>query len=139
MKVTVYITNLSGERLWDIEKGLPSQVQIGVNINILGLESRSESLVEAPFVLTINYAPPVAQINIKGRAHIAGEKTELEKVLAEQKEQKPASMPVIQAISNSAMAEAILMSKTLGVPPPIPPIGTMVPQGASKPDVRYTS
>ena len=66
--VKVLITQVSGERLWGIDTSLPSQLQISVNVNLLGFERKSPEKIEAPFVFTASFTPSVAQINIKGRA-----------------------------------------------------------------------
>jgi len=44
-------------------------------------------------------------------------------MVEDHKQNKPPPTPVIQAVSSIAMAEAILLSKSLGIPPPLPPIG----------------
>jgi pyruvate/2-oxoglutarate dehydrogenase complex dihydrolipoamide dehydrogenase (E3) component len=140
VKVNVFVTNISGERLWAVEKDLPSQIQIAVNINILGIEEQSDGSLQSPFVFTVNFTPAIAQISIKGRARIQGETSEMQKILQEQKEQKVPSGQIIQAISSTAIAEAILISKTLGIPPPLPPLPTgPAAQAPTKIDSRYTA
>jgi hypothetical protein len=139
VKVSVFITNMSGERLWDVEKDVPSQIQIAVNINVLGIEEQGEGSLRSPFVFTVNFTPAIAQISIKGRAKIEGETAEMQKVLQEQKEHKVPSQ-IIQAISSTVIAEAILISKTLGIPPPLPPLPTpATTQAPTKIDSRYTA
>lgn len=142
MKVQVQVTNLTGERYWAYDAQLPAQVQIAVNINIIAVEQRNDSLVEAPFVFTVNYAPSIAQLSVKGRAQISGDRIEVAQVVEENKKNKPPPPSVIQAVSSIAMAEAIIMSKTLAIPPPLPPIG--VPTDATtgapiKKEPRYTT
>jgi len=138
---------MTGERFWSHETPLPVQVQIAVNINIIGLDQKNESTAEAPFVFTVNYTPSVAQLSVKGRAQVNGDKPEIQKMVEDHKQNKPPPTPVIQAVSSIAMAEAILLSKSLGIPPPLPPIG-MPPdqqQGqqptstqSKRPETRYT-
>ena len=140
MKVNVFVTNMTGERLWEVEKDLPAQIQIAVNINVLGIEEQSDGSLRSPFVFTVNFTPAIAQISIKGRARIQGEKDELQKILQEQKEKKVPPAQILQAISSTAIAEAILISKTIGIPPPLPPIPTASPEQApAKADSRYTA
>jgi hypothetical protein len=140
VKINVFVTNVSGERLWDVEKDLPSQIQIAVNINVLGIEKESEGSLQSSFVFTVNFTPAIAQISIKGRARIQGETVEMQKILQEQKEQKVPPTQIIQAISSTAIAEAILISKTLGIPPPLPPLPTPpATQAPTKTDSRYTA
>jgi hypothetical protein len=142
IRVTVQVTNLSGERYWGYEAQLPPQVQIGVNINIVGIEQKGEGAIEAPFVFTVTYSPSIAQLSVKGKAQVNGDKAEISKMVEEHRQSKPPPGPVIQAVSSIAMAEAILLSKSLGVPPPLPPMGMPSDQPqpiAKRPDSRYTS
>jgi hypothetical protein len=137
---------MTGERFWSHETPLPAQVQIAVNINIIGLEQKNESSAEAPFVFTVNYTPSVAQLSVKGRAQVNGDRPEILKMVEDHKQNKPPPTPVIQAVSSIAMAEAILLSKSLGIPPPLPPIGIPMDQQAQqpppsqskRPETRYT-
>jgi len=139
LRVNVFITQLSAERLWEVDRPLPAQVQIAVNINILDLERRSDSILEAPFVFAVAFTPSIAQINIRGRAQITGEKDEVGRVLEEHKQQKPIPMIIVQTISNAAMAESIILSRTIGVPPPLPPLPTPPGPDQTKPDTRYAT
>ena len=77
--VNVFIYDISAERLWDIEKPIPP-VKVSTNLNVIGINERLKGILEAPFVFTINYMPAVAQISVKGRAHIKGTKDELKKI-----------------------------------------------------------
>jgi hypothetical protein len=139
-KINVFVTNISGERLWEVERELPSQIQIAVNINMLGIEEMTDGSLQAPFVFTVNFTPAIAQISIKGRARIQGEKDEMQKILQEQKEKKAPPSQIIQAVSSTAIAEAILVSKTIGVPPPLPPLPSLpTTQAPPKTDSRYTA
>jgi len=141
VKVNVFVTNMTGERLWEVEKDLPAQIQIAVNINVLGIEEQSDGSLRSPFVFTVNFTPAIAQISIKGRARIQGEKDELQKILQEQKEKKAPPNQILQAISSTAIAEAILISKTIGIPPPLPPLPNPSANQAApaKADSRYTA
>ena len=142
LRITVQVTNMSGERYWSHETQLPPQVQIAVNINIVGLDQKNESTAEAPFVFTVSYSPSIAQLSVKGRAQVSGDKEEISKMIEEHKQNKPPPPPVIQAVSSIAMAEAILLSKSLAIPPPLPPIGMPADQtqiGPRKQEHRYTT
>jgi len=140
MKVNVFVTNMTGERLWEVEKELPAQIQIAVNINVLGIEEQSDGSLRSPFGFTVNFTPAIAQISIKGRARIQGEKDEMQKILQEQKEKKVPPAQILQAIASTAIAEAILISKTINIPPPLPPIPALpAGQAPAKMDTRYTA
>jgi len=58
---------MSAERFWEIDRSLPPQVQIGVNINMLDIDQRADGTLDAPFVFTVNFTPSIAQISIKGK------------------------------------------------------------------------
>ncbi len=131
IKVGVFIHQLSAERLWDVDKALPP-VQISTNLNLVGVEKRSDDLLEVPFVFTINYNPAVAQISVKGRAHVTGEKEELKQIHSGYTEKKPPPPIIIQSISNVAFIESIVITRTLNIPPPIP-LPQIPPAGSKKP------
>ncbi len=131
IKVGVFIHQLSAERLWDVDKALPP-VQISTNLNLVGVEKRSDDLLEVPFVFTINYNPAVAQISVKGRAHVTGDKEELKQIHSGYTEKKPPPPIIIQSISNVAFIESIVITRTLNIPPPIP-LPQIPPAGSKKP------
>jgi hypothetical protein len=119
IRVNVVITNISAERFWDIRKPTPP-IQIGTNINVVGMEKKANGTLEVPFVLAINYNPSIAQISLKGSAYVTGDKSEIEKILKEHEEKKPPPPLIVQSISNVVFIESVLISRTLNIPPPIP-------------------
>lgn len=119
IKVGVFIHQLSAERYWDIDKPIPP-VQISTNLNLVGVEKKSEDMLIVPFVFTINYNPAVAQISVKGRAHITGETDELKQMHNAYNDKKPPPPVVVQSISNVAFVESIVITRTLNIPPPVP-------------------
>jgi hypothetical protein len=118
LKVNVAITNISAERFWDLKKQIPP-IQIGTNINVISVE-REKDLLKVPFVLSINYNPSIASINLKGIAFVMGEQKELDKALKDHEQKKPPPPLIVQSIANFAFIESVLISRTLNVPPPIP-------------------
>jgi hypothetical protein len=119
IRVNVAIANISAERFWDIRKPIPP-IQIGTNINIVGMEKKPDGSLEVPFVLAINYNPSIAQISLKGNAYVSGDKGEIEKILKDYEEKKPPPPLIVQSISNVVFIESVLISRTLNIPPPIP-------------------
>lgn len=119
MEVSVQIYYVSAERLWEANKPLPQNVHVSANVSIVGLEEAEGKLV-LPFVASITYNPSVAQISLKGRAIVSGEKEELQKVQEDYKKHLPPPVGLLQTITNASLVEAVILSKTVGVPPPIP-------------------
>ncbi|MGB9740411.1 MAG: hypothetical protein ACP5IM_00505 [Candidatus Bathyarchaeia archaeon] len=141
IRVNVLITNISAERFLDIKKPIPP-VQINTNINVIGFEKKSDDSLEVPFILAINFNPSIAQITLKGRAYVVGDKSEIEKFYRDYEEKKPPPPVVIQSISNVALVEAVIVSRTINIPPPIPlpQIPEMKPQREKKTSGReYTA
>ena len=137
--VNIFVTSMSAERLWEIDRAMPPQVQIGVNINMLDIDQRTDGSLDAPFVFTVAYTPAIAQISIKGKAKITGDAEETNKMVEEHKAKKPPPVQLVQAVSNAAIADAILISRSLNVPPPLPPIPQPQMAQPGKPDTRYTA
>jgi hypothetical protein len=119
IRVNVAITNISAERFWDIRKPVPP-IQIGTNINIVGMEKKPDGTMEVPFVLAINYNPSIAQISLRGSAYVSGDEKDIEKALKDHEEKKPPPPLIVQSISNVVFIESVLISRTLNIPPPIP-------------------
>ena len=119
VKVRVFVKNISAESFWDIGKPIP-HIQIATNLNVVGINKKSEDLLEVPFVFTINYTPGVAQISLKGKSHVKGSKDELQKILKDHKEKKPPPPIILQSISNVVFLESVIICRSLNIPPPIP-------------------
>lgn len=139
LRVNVSISNVSAERFLDIRRPMPP-VKINTNLNLVEVEKKEDGLLEVPFVLIINYAPSVAQISLKGRAHVTGEKEEIRKVYEGSKAKKPPPPIIMQSIANVVFVESVLISRTIRVPPPIPlpkiPRGKRPSKVPSGPDYR---
>ena len=133
IRVNVSITNVSAERFWDNRKPAPN-IQIATNINVVSIEKKADDSLEVPFVLTINYTPSLAQMSLKGSAYVQGDKSEVEKILKDYEQKKPPAQIILQSISNVVFTESILVSRILGIPPPIPlPV---IPEAGKAPDSK---
>ena len=119
IRVNVSISSISGERFWDNRKPAPN-LQVGTNINVVSVDKKTETTLEVPFVLTINYNPSIAQMSLKGTAFVDGEKSEVEKIVDDYEKKRPPTPVVLQSISNVVFTESTLISRILGIPPPIP-------------------
>lgn len=135
--VRVFVNNISAERFWDVRKPIPP-VKVATNLNIVGVEEKNESLLEFPFVFAINYTPAVAQISVKGKAHVSGSKDEVKKIREASGKKKPPPPVIIQSISNVVFLESVIVSRSLNIPPPIPlpRIPPTVKKKPTEPDYR---
>ena len=140
IRVNVSVFNVAAERFLDIKKPAPP-IQINTNLNLVGMEKKSEDSLEVPFVLTINYNPSVAQISLKGRAYVIGEKGEIGKVYKEFEEKKPPPPVIVQSISNVVFIESVMIARTLNLPPPIPlpQISQAKPPGKKPSEIDYSA
>jgi hypothetical protein len=118
LQVNVSLLKMSAERF--LPDALPELVHINVNVNILEAESKTENRLEIPFIFTVNYNPFVASINIQGKAIVLGEKNEVKKIYDECERNKASPPAIAQIISNIVFVEALLISKALNIPPPLP-------------------
>jgi len=133
IRVNVSISSISAERFWDTRKPAPN-IQVGTNINITNIEKKGETNLEVPFVLTISYNPSIAQLSLKGMALVEGDKSEVEKILKDYEQKKPPTPVILQSISNVVFTESILVSRILGIPPPIPlPV---IPEAGKVPNAK---
>ena len=129
--VSIQLTSISAERLSEI---LPPKIQFQVNLSIPSAQpyERNNNII-IPFIFTIGSIPPVVQINIRGQA-IVMPKNDPKKIFNEIRKQIPQA--IVQTVFTNAVAESIILSKSLGVPPPIPPI--QLPQPRKGPTQPYT-
>ena len=129
--ISIQLVSITAERL---SENLPPQIQFQVNLSIPSDQpfSRNESVI-VPFTFTINSIPPVVHYSIKGRAIITPQKKRgEEKTLKEIVEKKKIPQQVVQAVFINMLAEVIVLSRSLGVPPPIPPIQLPQPRKTTK-------
>jgi hypothetical protein len=141
IRVNVSITNVSAERFLDMKKPIPP-IQINTNLNLIGVEKQPDDSLEVPFVLTISYNPSIAQISLKGRAYVIGDKDELTKMFKEYEEKKPPSPVILQSISNVVFIESVMVSRTINIPPPIPlpqVSQAQVPPGKKTSEMDYSA
>ncbi len=134
LRVNVIVSSISAERFWDIRKPVPP-IQINTNINVVGMEKKQDESLDVPFVLSIAYNPSIAQMSLKGNAYVMGEKNEIGNVLKDYDQKKPPAQIIIQSISNVVFIEAVLISRSLNIPPPIP-LPQIPETGAKPPNIK---
>lgn len=106
--------------MWSSNKNMPDKIQVSSNVNIVEVERDGKHALSVPFVVTFGYNPSIAQISLKGKAHIGGEESEIEEIQDNYRNQENPPSALIQQITNNSIAEATMLSRTLNVPPPIP-------------------
>jgi len=138
LNIKVAVTSYSADRFWEPEKQFPPNLQIAVNINLADFTQKGEDSAEVPFIVTINYAPSVGQLMSKGRVYLAGDKSAIQEMREGlKKNQLPAV--VVQAIWTATLGELAVISKSMGLPPPLPPLGQpQVGPGQPKDLQRFT-
>jgi len=131
INVAVIVLGVSGERLLDPDKPIEGHVQITTNITVSDVEFKENSL-RVRFVFTASYMPAIATITIKGMARVLGASEDLNRIYNEHLNKKPLPLPILQAISNAAFTEAVIVARSLGVPPPVPLPVLGAPPGEAK-------
>ncbi len=124
--VTIQLSSINAERL---AENLPPKVQFNVNLSLPSSNPyRRENQYIIPFTFTVSSMPPLVQIVLKGNAIVlTTSRSELDKLDKDIKNKK-IPPPIIQAIFTNMLAESILLSRSLGVPPPIPGLPQMQAQ-----------
>ncbi|MCD6196099.1 MAG: hypothetical protein J7J82_04865 [Staphylothermus sp.] len=123
--ITIQLTSISAERL---SETLPPKLQFNVNLAIpSGNPFKRDNQLIVPFTFTISSIPPVVQIVLKGNAVvISSDKNELGKIEKDIREKK---MPqhLLQGVFINMLAESVILSRSLGVPPPLPGMPQLQP------------
>jgi len=120
MQIKISVLSVSAERLWPVDKPYPTQLRINTSLNIINFKTVEKSSAEAEFIFAANYSPPVAQLRIKGVVKIFGSQDELSSLIEQHKVKKHLPPIFIQPLLNAVLTEAVLLSKIVNAPPPIP-------------------
>ncbi|MEM0016917.1 MAG: hypothetical protein QXJ48_01400 [Candidatus Korarchaeum sp.] len=130
MEVVVRVTRISGERFIEPDDPLPENLQISVSMNIGKIEKQGNS-AKGKFVIDISYTPSIARITVEGRVIARGTPEELERFLSDLKEGRVPA-PIVQSVYTVGVSEVIIACRSIGAPPPLPPI----PQPNARVDER---
>ncbi len=118
VSVSVGFSQINGEKLMDLEKGMVN-LQVTTNISITRAV-QFEGGIDFGFVFAVNYNPAVANLTLKGSIKAAGGQSEIGELKKAFDEKKTLPPGLLQAISNAAFIECILLARSLNIPPPIP-------------------
>ncbi len=134
MQVLVRVTRITAERLWEVDEPLPQGYGVSLNLSIKTMK-KFDDRAEGKFILDVSYQPPVGRIAVEGLIMLKGDPKELDKVVKEGNSGKH-PQEVVNAALTVGISEAVIASRSVGIPPPIP-----LPQVPSKPNrsgVEYT-
>jgi hypothetical protein len=130
VELSIRITGLTAERLIDPNASLPQGLIVTVNVSIQGFIKLEGNERAANFTFDVVYNPPIARVTVRGTTYLRGSEEEIKKVDNELKGNKvPAE--IAQAITSTSLAEAIVLCRSIGVPPPLP---MMLPVQRQQPD-----
>lgn len=120
MEVAVRVTRISGERFIEPDDPLPENLQIAVSMNIGRIEKQGSS-ARGKFVIDVSYTPSIARITVEGRVMAKGAPEELERFISDLKEGR-VPVPIVQSVYSVGISEVIIACRSIGAPPPLPPI-----------------
>lgn len=129
--IVVKFRSISAERL---SERLPPQISFQTQLALPSEEPRfQENTIVLPYTFTITAVPPIVSLLLRGTVIIQGTGEELGRIRGEV-EKKKIPAPVAQAALSYSLAEAVVLFRDLGVPPPIalPPLQGGKPQGGKK-------
>ena len=117
VSITVHFSYISAERMSD---KIPSDIQFQTQLSMpSGNIERVEGKLRIPFLFIMTTTPLVASITFKGYVVLDGSPDELEKIHKDIIQGSPPSY-IFTATLHHTITEAILISREIGIPPPIP-------------------
>jgi hypothetical protein len=129
INISIQLTSITAERL---AENIPPKLNFNINLALPSSKPYfQDKKFIIPFTFTATTLPPLVNITLKGRAIIAGESRELEKMEKDIKNKK-IPQPLVQTVFMNMIAESIILSRSLGTPPPIPGIPAQPPQQLKK-------
>lgn len=116
-----------------LEKFAPARGKVSVNNNVvvkdvskteLAFGSAKQEALRFDFEFKANYDPKIAEITLTGYLTYFDKKEKIVELVGEWKKEKKISKDVMGPILNSILSkcniEALLFSREIGLPPPIP-------------------
>ncbi|MEM4476164.1 MAG: hypothetical protein QXS73_04310 [Desulfurococcaceae archaeon] len=130
------VSSITAEKLTEV---LPPQIQFQVNLHMPSSQPyRRDEAVVIPFALTISTIPPVVHISLKGQTMIVPRSDEGKKLCNQIISEKKVPAQFIQTAFMNVLADVVIISKTLGVPPPLPPLFQQAMQQTGEKEQRYS-
>lgn len=116
--ISIQLSSINAEKL---SNTLPPRINFNVNLALPSSEPiRKGNQHIIPFTFTVASNPPVIQIVLKGIAIVSAHNKEDADKLDKNIKKKQIPSSIVQAVFVNALAETILLSRSLGIPPPLP-------------------
>lgn len=127
LNIAIQFISISAERLSQV---VPPQINFNVNLTLPSSEpvKKTRQFI-IPFVFTISSTPPVVQIVLKGNVIVTSDSDSEFKKLSEDIESRKIPPPIVNVVFVNSVAESILLSRSLGLPPPIPSLPQLMDIG----------
>ncbi len=132
MEIMVRVTGISAERLVDPHADLPKDLRITVNVNVQRFPKNGD-VRTSTFVMDVSYVPPIARVIVRGNVYVRGGKPELKKL-----DGNTPPAEVMQTVTTVALTEVFIVCRSIGVPPPIPPLVPSKQEGKVE-DLDYSA
>ncbi|MDH4123406.1 MAG: hypothetical protein OEV21_04940 [Thermoplasmata archaeon] len=115
-------------------------LRIDNNSTVISVSLISDSLASLEFRFTANYSS-IGVIKIEGRILLEGEAKTLQEMWSKTNNMPPEVANVVHsAVITNCMPVAVVVSKDIGLPPPLPPIQPLqMPKKPSAKDTRRNS
>lgn len=122
--IAIQLVSISAERL---SQTIPPQINFNVNLTLPSSEpvKKTRQFI-IPFVFAISSTPPLVQIVLKGNVIVTSDSDNEFKKLSEDIESKKIPPPIVNVVFVNSIAESILLSRSLGLPPPIPSLPQLI-------------
>jgi len=96
--------------------------QLNINMNLMfGKPEKRDNNYVLGFVIKIDCNPPVASIDVKGVVMVSPINADEAKVLGEEFQKGSIPYPLILAVYSYALPIISLLSREMGLPPPVQP------------------
>lgn len=112
--------------------------QLNINMNIMfGKPEKRDNNYVFGFVIKIDCNPPVASIDLKGVVMVSPINADEAKMLSEEFQKGSIPYPLIMAVYSYTLPIISLLSREMGLPPPVQPPQQPQPQQAQQKAVDY--
>ncbi len=125
--VALNFTKITAEKL----KGTKGKINISNNVSItevektkLSLGNKSQEGLKLTFMFSSKYEPKLGSIDLLGNLIYLEEQTKIEEILAGWKKEKKLPKDVMKETLNAILSrsniQALLLSREINMPPPVP-------------------